>query len=439
MARHAPQRARPSPCRTDHGRPGLPLLGSDGELSRPTEYGPSLAALAKQAYATMRVEKTGEGDSEGPACTDTKATADLEAKGYVAGLRALKSYEFVDPARVFVFAHSLGPLVGAMVLPQESVRGFIAAETIGRSWFEYGLENVRRRSALAGEPLDQVDADVRAHAECSYHFFVQHESGAEVSKLGEQCKEMIRSYAGVPDTFMHQIGDISLAKQWKQVDTPVLVIYGTSDPRHERRRKPLPRNPHQQLPSEPRVLLGKSRTVGLIVRPLHLRGGIPQSQSRQFPASLRRRNRHRRPEVAGRQLSSELSDPVAPPGACTEPAECVSPSLFPEVLLVLRLEKVMSVVCRHLRWCLIMEMLRLRNAPRGARALSRRGGLAPLGPANPSGAGKARFARDGDPTKETAGKPLRIARMRGRRRAPKSEFRTAIHPVYLGNRVAQEV
>ena len=115
-------------------------------------------------------------------------------------------------------------------LLRESVRGFIAAETIGRSWFEYGLENVRRQSALAGEPLDQVDADVRAHAECSYHFFVQHESGAEVSKLGEQCKEMIRSYAGVPDTFMHQIGDISLAKQWKQVDIPVLVIYGTSDP-----------------------------------------------------------------------------------------------------------------------------------------------------------------------------------------------------------------
>jgi len=209
---------------------GLGCYSLDGEFSRPTEYGPILTALAKQAYVTMRVEKTGEGDSEGPACTDTKATADLEAKGYVAGLRALKSYDFVDPARVFVFAHSLGPLIGAMVLPQESVRGFIAAETIGRSWFEYGLENVRRQSALAGEPLDQVDAEVRAHAECSYHFFVQHESGAEVSKLGEQCKEMIRSYAGVPDTFMHQIGDISLAKQWKQVDIPVLVIYGTSDP-----------------------------------------------------------------------------------------------------------------------------------------------------------------------------------------------------------------
>jgi pimeloyl-ACP methyl ester carboxylesterase len=136
----------------------------------------------------------------------------------------------VDPKQVFIFAHSLGPLLGAMVIPQESVRGFVAAETIGRSWFEYGLENVRRQSALVGETADEVDSDVREHADCAYHFFLAHETAEQVSKLGEQCADMIRSYAGVPYTYMHQIGDLSMGKQWKQVDMPVLVIYGTSDP-----------------------------------------------------------------------------------------------------------------------------------------------------------------------------------------------------------------
>jgi len=209
---------------------GLGCYSLDGEISRLGGYGPILTALAKQRFVTMRVEKSGEGDSEGPACTDLKATADLEAKGYVAGLRALKNYDFVDAGRVFVFAHSLGPLIGSMAVAQEPVRGFVAAETIGRSWFEYGLENVRRQSALAGEPLDQVDADVRTHAACAYHFFVEHQPAEAVSKLGEQCKDMIRSYAGVPDPYMQQIGDLSLGKQWKLIDTPVLVIYGTSDP-----------------------------------------------------------------------------------------------------------------------------------------------------------------------------------------------------------------
>jgi uncharacterized protein len=209
---------------------GLGCYSLDGQIALPNGYGPILVGLAKNRYVTMRVEKSGEGDSEGPACTDPKSTADLEAAGYIAGLRLLKSYDFVDPSRVFIFAHSLGPLVASMVVSQEPVRGFIAAETIGRSWFEYGLENVRRQTALSGELPDQVDAEVRAHAECAYHFYVQHETPEQVEKIGQQCVEMIRSYAGMPYTYMQQIGDLSLGKQWKQVDIPVLVIYGTSDP-----------------------------------------------------------------------------------------------------------------------------------------------------------------------------------------------------------------
>ena len=209
---------------------GLGCYSLDGEMSRPSGYGPILATLAKNNFVTMRVEKTGEGDSEDPACTDPKATVELEAQGYVAGLRALKSYGFVDPTRVFIFSHSLGPLVASVVMPQEPVRGFVAAETIGRSWFEYGLENVRRQSALVGTPPDQVDAEVRAHAVCAFHFFIDRESAEEVSKLNKQCGEMIESYAGMSSAYMQQIGDLSLGRQWKSVDIPVLVIYGTSDP-----------------------------------------------------------------------------------------------------------------------------------------------------------------------------------------------------------------
>jgi pimeloyl-ACP methyl ester carboxylesterase len=209
---------------------GLGCYSLDGALRDPSAYGPILSALAKNGYVTMRVEKTGEGDSEGPACTDAKATAHLEAQGYRAGLEALRSYDFVDSASIFVFAHSLGPLVASLAFPQQPLKGFIAAETIGRSWFEYGLENVRRQSALVGEPLDEVDSDVRTHAECAFHFFLQHESAEEIAKLGTQCTDMIRSYAGMSDPYMHQIGDINLAKQWKQIDAPALVIYGTSDP-----------------------------------------------------------------------------------------------------------------------------------------------------------------------------------------------------------------
>jgi len=209
---------------------GLGCYSLDGTLNEKTGYGPILSALVKERFVTMRVEKTGEGDSEGPPCTDLKATAELEASGYAAALDALRSYDFVDPKEIFVFAHSLGPLLASLALPGKSVRGVIAAETIGRSWFEYTLENLRRQSALVGVPLDQVDADVRAYAHCAYHFYLQHETPDEVEKLGNTCKEMIDSNAGMSYPYMQQVGDINLAKQWKQIEAPVLMIYGTSDP-----------------------------------------------------------------------------------------------------------------------------------------------------------------------------------------------------------------
>jgi pimeloyl-ACP methyl ester carboxylesterase len=209
---------------------GLGCYSLDGTLNESRGYGPILSALVKEGFVTIRVEKTGEGDSEGPTCTDPKATAELETSGYAAALDALRSYDFVDPKEIFVFAHSLGPLLASLALPGKNVRGVIAAETIGRSWFEYTQENLRRQSALVGEPLDQVDADVRAHVHCAYHFYLQHESSEEVAKLGKTCEEMIASNAGMPYPYMQQIGDINLAKQWKEIEAPVLVIYGTSDP-----------------------------------------------------------------------------------------------------------------------------------------------------------------------------------------------------------------
>jgi pimeloyl-ACP methyl ester carboxylesterase len=209
---------------------GLGCYSLDGALAQDTNYGPLLAALVKNNYVTMRVEKTGEGDSDDPGCTDEKATAQLEADGYVAALGALKNYSFVDPAKIFVFAHSLGPLIAALALPGQTLRGVVVAETIGRSWFEYGTENVRRQFALVGEPLDQVDDEVRQHAICAEHYFLAHENRDTVAALGQQCRDMIASNAGMSDAYMHQVGDINIARAWKQIDAPALVIYGASDP-----------------------------------------------------------------------------------------------------------------------------------------------------------------------------------------------------------------
>ncbi|MGD0618533.1 MAG: alpha/beta fold hydrolase [Bryobacteraceae bacterium] len=206
---------------------GLGCDSMDG-LNSQTGYGAVLAAFEGLGFVTMRLEKTGVGDSEGPDCTDPAATPDLEAEGYLAGLRALKSYDFVDPAKVFVFAHSMGPVVGSLAIAREPVRGFIAVETVGTDWFEYDLERYRVQHSL-GAPPDKVDSDLRAYEICSYRFYVEKQRPEDLAKtLG--CDIMTAPFGDVPYTFMQAVADISLGRQWKNADFPVLIIYGTSSP-----------------------------------------------------------------------------------------------------------------------------------------------------------------------------------------------------------------
>jgi uncharacterized protein len=203
---------------------GLGCYSLDG-TDRRSGYGRVIDALEQRGYVTMRVEKTGEGDSEGPLCTDLGSTAAQEAAGWVAGLRALKQYDFVDPARVFVFAHSMGPIVGALAVAEEPVRGFMAVETIGTSWHEYDLERVRVQAGLMSLP-EEVDREVREYEPCSHGFFVEKKRPDEL----RGCERLFAPFGSVPYTYMQSVGDISLGRQWKGGEFPVLVIYGTASP-----------------------------------------------------------------------------------------------------------------------------------------------------------------------------------------------------------------
>ena len=82
-------------------RPALLLIGGIGDYSIDTPWNPDdpyrrlLAALTRRGFITMRVEKSGVGDSEGPPAL----TVDMETElaGYGAGLKSLKAWPGVDP------------------------------------------------------------------------------------------------------------------------------------------------------------------------------------------------------------------------------------------------------------------------------------------------------------------------------------------------------
>jgi pimeloyl-ACP methyl ester carboxylesterase len=190
-------------------------------------YARILYGLTLKGFATMRVEKTGMGDSEGPPCQSPQADLRQEVAGYVAGLRALKAYDFVDSGRAFIVGHSIGAIVGPLVATEEPVRGLVVAEGIGTDWFEYELENFRRQTLLAGTPYDEAERRARQARECKQRLLLEKQTPEQILKDAPACSAYIGSPA--PYTYMQQLADLNLAEVWKKAAAPALIIYGTSD------------------------------------------------------------------------------------------------------------------------------------------------------------------------------------------------------------------
>jgi pimeloyl-ACP methyl ester carboxylesterase len=212
--------------------PAVLLVGGIGCYSLdnfpPTHaYRKILYGLTNQGFATMRVEKTGTGDSEGAPCSSTLADLRQEIEGYVSGLRALKTYDFVDADKVFIFGHSIGGIVGPAVAAEEKVRGLVAVATVGTNWFEYALENYRRQAVLRGESYDQVENGARINRICKQRWWIDKQPYRQIVKDQPACADYLQDPA--PVTYMQQLTELNLAEMWKKVDIPTLIIYGSSD------------------------------------------------------------------------------------------------------------------------------------------------------------------------------------------------------------------
>jgi pimeloyl-ACP methyl ester carboxylesterase len=87
-----------------------------------------ISAIAARGFVTMRVDKPGAGESEGPPCPE--GGFDSELAGYRAALHALLEDPAVDPSRIFLFGDSLGGFVAPLLANETHVAGISAYGTI---------------------------------------------------------------------------------------------------------------------------------------------------------------------------------------------------------------------------------------------------------------------------------------------------------------------
>jgi hypothetical protein len=208
------------------------LIGGIGCYSYDTGNNPKdayrllLSALTRRGFVTMRVEKTGMGDSVGAPCA--QADMQTELNGYVAGLKMLKAKPYVDARRTFIVGHSIGGIVGPLAAAKEPVRGILAMETTGLTWFEYELINTRRQLKLAGADSATINAQLMDKEWCMHRLLIERAPRANILRDKPDCAGHMQYPAS--DAYVQQIAAQNAGAMWsalKSVD--VAVIYGAAD------------------------------------------------------------------------------------------------------------------------------------------------------------------------------------------------------------------
>ncbi len=190
-----------------------------------------LRLIEHSGYATVRMDKPGVGESQGTTCD--KADFQGELEGYQAAFDSMSKYDFVDVDRIFVMGLSNGGGFAPLVSRRHRVRGFIAAGSWGRTWYEHMLELERRRLTDAGKSATEVNDAIKVFSQFHDLLLIQGYSPGEIIRQHPNWKDYWYDKPdgmyGRPAAYYQQLQALNLGDLWQKADAPVLVIRGSSD------------------------------------------------------------------------------------------------------------------------------------------------------------------------------------------------------------------
>lgn len=187
---------------------------------------PFVDSLTDKGFVTIRVEKTGIGDSKGQPCLESNF--DTELNTFREGLKYLKQLDYVDTESIYLFGWSMGGVIAPVIASENPVKGIMVFGTVCRNWLEYEIENTRRQTELTSDDYAETDRRMRLKERALHYLLVEKMTPEEIIAKNKELEAFVSFYPR-HYTYIQQLAELNLAEYWTKIDAKVLAIHGEAD------------------------------------------------------------------------------------------------------------------------------------------------------------------------------------------------------------------
>ena len=190
-----------------------------------------LQELLSAGYATLRVDRTGTGDSEGIPCSESGFDEEIEAAR--AALAWVRTRPDVDTARIVLLGVSMGGVVAPVVANEPGVTGVVVWGTIGRNFLEYQQRNMRRQFPNEGLLPEQAESTAVARTDALARLLFLNQTPAQVKAVAGLAEALPVSDSthmfGRHARFFQQLQRLDTPRRWAGVKRRALILHGEYD------------------------------------------------------------------------------------------------------------------------------------------------------------------------------------------------------------------
>jgi len=189
-------------------------------------------------FAVYLVEKPGSGDSKSKiGCNDIDFHQ--EKLAFNNAYKSLLKNEFIDADNIFLFGHSMGGVTAPILANQKAPKGIITFGTVGKNWYEYMKDVFTEQQEIFGAPKDRIAENAKQNIPFITDMMINKKSNIEMIN-NDVYKEYLTNqnlidqlekgyYLGRSYKFWGSLGEIDIPREWKSVNTNVLVMHGEFD------------------------------------------------------------------------------------------------------------------------------------------------------------------------------------------------------------------